>query len=200
MPAKEDHVPFDKAIYSSELKFNRKIFMLAHESFSTHYQSVFDSFNQSTNQKIPVVSDMRMYTTLRAITHDLLRYATYQVIEFDKKNDRFDICQSVRAAVFTKWIMMLRPYSLDTLSWEIEDKDDLRVITYCNEIAAAFYASTAMFDVLPSNAAGEPQTILDVLSPDEIQVMLYHLRHRLKHQDSYSLFYRRIKEQYVTVK
>lgn len=186
--------PFKKEILTFELKYNKEVFLMAHELFFRSYEKNFKVFNELTSNRVPFISDQRLHSMLRAVTHDLLRYAQYQRISFNEETNRYKICQSVRAAVFTKWVMMLRPYSLDVVSSEKYYDNE---VYFCNEFAAIYCASVAMSDVLPLDSNNNPKTLFDILEESELEVMLYHLRYRIKHQDTYSLFYRRIKEQNV---
>jgi hypothetical protein len=175
-------------IYDAETNYNSAIFVDAHTSFSDQFPELFTT-HEKHGENIPIFSTERMLAAIRGITHDLLRYATYHNIEFIDRECRYDISRSVRGAVFTKWITTFRPYNFDC--FDCNGYDDDFEAKYCNEFAASIYASHA----LQLTKDGVPIYIDELMEePEEISTYLYTLRYRIKHQDSYSLFARRVAE------
>lgn len=183
-------LPFDQLVFAKELNLTSDYFFASHEAFLDQYKAALSQHDNA----IPILSEERLVAALRAITHDLLRYAIYHRVGFDKRKKAYAICSSVRAAVFTKWILMLRPYSYDLLS--THGKIGGHGLRFCNEIAAVFCASHTL-DLTTSK--GDAMYFFEAMEEEELQTLLYHFRYRLKHQDTYSLMYRRIKETYAVV-
>jgi hypothetical protein len=188
-------LPFSKEIIETELEFNRKIFSKSFLFFQQKFKSPFDALKlASPNGAIQSLANERVISLLRAVTHDLLRYAVYQRIPFNSEVGRYSICPAMRASVFTKWGMLLRPYTLDSVNGQTTSAGKW-IAKYCNELGAIAAASVSM-SCITGEKDGKAVFLAEILKPSELEVFLYHLRYRIKHQDSYSLFYRRIKEQY----
>jgi hypothetical protein len=185
---------FAKKLYDAELRKNVEVFQNSHEAFLKNHSKLCDWFR--VESKAPYLADSRVVAMLRAVTHDLLRYASYHVVALNKITGRYDICQSVRAGVFAKWLMLMRPYNLDIMP-EVSVPDDVFVdARYSNELAALYVCSYALE---LHNKKKELLFLHDIMPEGELNTFIYHLRYRLKHQDSYSTLFRRIKEEYAVV-
>jgi hypothetical protein len=175
---------FTKDIFDSETNYNAELFINSHTSFEAQFDFLFSELPK----EIPIYSIERMLAALRAATHDLLRYAVYHNIEFLPNQFRYDISPAVRASVYMKWISSFRPYNFDCIQCDQYSNPDIAVRS--NELASNIYASHAL--ALEKNK--EVANIDEFLQQEEYETYMYSLRYRIKHQDTYSLFSRRLWE------
>jgi hypothetical protein len=139
----------------------------------------------------------RLEDVLISITDDLIRYATYHKVK--EKDNLFSIHEPVRAAIFTKWILKLRPCiadknlnqtqyksSHDTYDQSILDRKTYN-IEFCNENLALIASSIILRDGDSPNRRNVK--ILDLASEFKL---FYSFRYRLNHQDTYMPLYNKI--------
>ena len=155
------------------------------------------------------------YDLNRAITYDILRYASFHDIKRNEDTP-YNVEESVRASYFLKWILQLRPLSLDRVYAEMagsgapppplykEDGKQVELmglatldikrsyyLYYCNE-HLAISAATVILNIM--NVHGKSKSIGDFyLEKNGFNKLVYALRYRLKHQDTYQPFLSRIK-------
>lgn len=142
----------------------------------------------------------RIKDVLVSVTDDLIRYAMYHKIK--KECEDYSIAEPIRAAIFTKWILKLRPSIFDSrlgnnFSYSSADEESssfvnrkIHRVEFCNEHLALLVTSI----ILDIKYKDTDETIgYDTLfSQSELSTLFYSLRYRLTHQDAFGELYRKV--------
>lgn len=151
----------------------------------------------------------RIEDILVSVTDDLMRYASYHNIPKEIGKDSkevYSICEAVRAAVFTKWILKIRASIADKelLRYSSSVEDDTSILEkrehrleFCNEYLALVCVAQ-IFNIKHTN--GKILSFNKFLTKEFLVTLLYTLRYRVTHQDSYVELFRYIFKNYSITK
>ena len=192
---------------------SKDIFCVAAEKLNEEYSEYISAFSLATKLDQPF-SQIRHDEFIRSCTDDLYRYATYHPV---KKRGLYYIQESVRASYMTKWLMMLKPFLLDSyipltsvenIKKYIPQDQVGRAFDFyrrCNEFFAIYCASVALRVKMEKTKSGEDPVYLLLTEFFDIDIerkktkddreykdFLYTLRYRMPTQDVYRPIYRRI--------
>lgn len=167
-------------------------------------------FDNGVNLFTDLYIKFRIQDAVVSITDDLIRYGEYNKIEkkcfsigtehVDKNGlittsyiedekgafSAFSIEEPVRAAYFTKWILQLKPSIADRRIDLKCEGTPIERLEFCNE----YLALITMARIFNLKRGANRSSYKSLFGEDSMETLLYSLRYRLVHQDSYSELYR----------
>lgn len=187
--------------YEAEAKKNIKILQTGLKKFIeiVDDSDFFSKYTNLLNKEL--INKKRLTKLIYSLTDDLMRYSAYHAIKSNnyhykhrKEDLTFSICEPVRASFFTKWIMTYKPLKLcDFYNYpDIKlTKNQIQLVSLANEHLALCIASVILNIHDESN---KKICIYDIMPQNEFSVIIYSLTHRIKHQDSYTMFFYRLSD------
>jgi len=180
--------------YKREYSRNLDLFNICMDEYldKVDDHSFFEHFNESFSPYL----ELRISDLLVSVTDDILRYAFYHNIATDD-NGLYSVSEPVRAAFFIKWILKTKPCFLDFCLGETKYSSiyidqskslvtDLSLFILCNE-NLALLTLTIILDIKDKDGnLVRIEDLFDSNDATDLTTLLYSLRYRIYHQDSYT--------------